>query len=82
MSWMICFCISSRDSSLSIGRFSGLYAVLGADNKYSADIEAIRRVYPATEFVWLEKTLRLGWKDAIALLRENKVEVDDFEDFK
>ncbi|KAG9127355.1 aspartate--tRNA ligase dps1 [Ceratobasidium sp. 392] len=55
--------------------FSGLKA------RYSADIESIRRVYPATEFTWLEKTLRLHWKDAIALLRENKVEVDDFEDF-
>ncbi|KAF8607573.1 aspartate-tRNA ligase [Ceratobasidium sp. AG-I] len=58
-----------------------LHIFKGLKSKYSADIEAIRRVYPSTEFTWLEKTLRLGWKDAIALLRENNVEVDDFEDF-
>ncbi|KAG8707399.1 aspartate--tRNA ligase dps1 [Ceratobasidium sp. 394] len=59
-----------------------LHIFNGLKTKYSADIEAIRRVYPATEFTWLEKTLRLHWKDAIALLRENGVGVDDFEDFK
>jgi hypothetical protein len=48
----------------------------------SADIEAIRRVYPSTEFTWLEKTLRLQWKDGIALLRENSVQIDDFEDLR
>ncbi|QRV87478.1 asparaginyl-tRNA synthetase [Ceratobasidium sp. AG-Ba] len=58
-----------------------LHIFNGLKSKFSADIEAVRRVYPSTEFTWLAKTLRLHWKDAIALLRENKVEVDDFEDF-
>lgn len=62
--------------------FCVIHAAFSVDGASSADIEAIRRVYPSTEFTWLEKTLRLGWKDAIALLRENNVEVDDFEDFK
>ncbi|KAG8733689.1 aspartate--tRNA ligase dps1 [Ceratobasidium sp. 423] len=57
-----------------------LYIFNGLKTKFSADIEAIRKVYPSTEFTWLEKTLRLQWKDAIALLRENGVEIGDFDD--
>ncbi|KAF8760292.1 tRNA synthetases class II (D, K and N) [Rhizoctonia solani] len=57
-----------------------LHIFNGLKTKFSADIEAVRKVYPSTEFTWLEKTLRLQWKDAIALLRENGVEIGDFDD--
>ncbi|KEP55699.1 aspartate-tRNA ligase [Rhizoctonia solani 123E] len=57
-----------------------LHIFKGLKTKFSADIEAVRKVYPSTEFTWLEKTLRLQWKDAIALLRENGVEIGDFDD--
>ncbi|CAE6419041.1 unnamed protein product [Rhizoctonia solani] len=57
-----------------------LHIFNGLKTKFSADIEAVRKVYPSTEFTWLEKTLRLQWKDAIALLRENGVTIGDFDD--
>ncbi|CAE6405008.1 unnamed protein product [Rhizoctonia solani] len=57
-----------------------LHIFNGLKTKFSAEIEAVRKVYPSTEFTWLEKTLRLQWKDAIALLRENGVEIGDFDD--
>ncbi|KAJ1308460.1 hypothetical protein OPQ81_004164 [Rhizoctonia solani] len=57
-----------------------LHIFNGLKTKFSADIEAVRKVFPSTEFTWLEKTLRLQWKDAIALLRENGVEIGDFDD--
>ncbi|KAF8319957.1 aspartate-tRNA ligase [Clavulina sp. PMI_390] len=52
----------------------------GLKQKYAKEIEVVQKQFPAEDFVWLEKTLRLKWGDAIALLRENKVEIGDFED--
>lgn len=52
----------------------------GLQTKYAKEIQIIGKQFPSEPFVWLEKTLRLRWNDAIALLRENKVEIGDFED--
>lgn len=52
----------------------------GLQSKYSREIDIIRKQFPSEPFVWLDKTLRLKWGDAIGLLRENKVEIGDFED--
>lgn len=57
-----------------------LYIFTGIQTKFAREIEIISRQLPSEPFVWLEKTLRLKWGDAIALLRENGVQIGDFED--
>jgi len=57
-----------------------LYIFKGIQTKFAREIEIISRQLPSQPFVWLEKTLRLKWRDAIALLRENGVQIGDFED--
>lgn len=52
----------------------------GLKTKYAKEIEIIAKQFPSEPFEWLEKTLRLKWGDAIALLRENNVQIGDFED--
>uniref|UniRef100_A0A1D1Z4G0 aspartate--tRNA ligase n=1 Tax=Anthurium amnicola TaxID=1678845 RepID=A0A1D1Z4G0_9ARAE len=50
-------------------------------NRFSSEIEIVKKQYPCTNFEFLPETLRLEFKDAVKLLRENNVEIDDFEDF-
>jgi len=43
----------------------------------------VRKVYPASEFKWLEKTLVLKWPEALELLRTTGgAEVGDYDDLK
>ncbi|CAB4483841.1 uncharacterized protein OCT59_019470 [Rhizophagus irregularis] len=53
----------------------------GLKNRFSSEIEAVKKQYPSTNFEFLQKTLRLEFKDAVKLLRENNVEIEDLEDF-
>ena len=54
----------------------------GLTQKYAREIEIINKQFPSEKFVWLEKTLRLDWKAAIALLRENGITIGDYDDLK
>lgn len=58
-----------------------LHIFKGIQTKFSKEIEIVRRQFPSEPFVWLEKTLKLKWGDAITLLRDNGVQIGDFEDF-
>ena len=57
-----------------------LHIFSGLQQKYSKEIAVINKQFPAEPFLWLEKTLRLKWADGIALLREAKVDIGDFDD--
>lgn len=53
----------------------------GIETRYARELEAIREQYPFRPFKYLKKTLRLEWPEAIALLREQGVQIGDLEDF-
>jgi len=57
-----------------------LHIFSGLNEKFAKEIAVIGKQFPAEPFLWLEKTLRLKWGDAIALLRESGIEIGDFED--
>ncbi|KAF9137103.1 aspartate--tRNA ligase dps1 [Linnemannia schmuckeri] len=57
-----------------------VYIFKGLEEQYAADLEIVHRQYPFEKFQYLPKTLRLEYKDAVALLRENGVEMGDFDD--
>ncbi|KAF9579611.1 aspartate--tRNA ligase dps1 [Lunasporangiospora selenospora] len=57
-----------------------VYIFKGLETEYAADLEVVHRQYPFEKFQYLPKTLRLEYKDAVALLRENGVEIGDYDD--
>ena len=57
-----------------------MYIFKGIQSKFANELEIIGRQFPSEPFVWLEETLKLKWRDAISLLRENGVQIGDFED--
>ncbi|KAF9202577.1 aspartate--tRNA ligase dps1 [Haplosporangium sp. Z 27] len=57
-----------------------VYIFTGLETQYANDLEIVHRQYPFEKFQFLPKTLRLEYKDAVALLRENGVEMGDYED--
>ncbi|KAG8905690.1 aspartate--tRNA ligase dps1 [Tulasnella sp. 403] len=57
-----------------------LYIFKGLTAQYAKEIEVAGKQFPAEPFKFKEKTLRLGWKDGLALLRENGVDLPEFED--
>lgn len=46
------------------------------------DIETVYRQHPAEPFEFLEPSLRLEYADAIKLLRDNNVQIGDYDDLK
>lgn len=52
----------------------------GLQTKYSDEIKTIYKQYPAEPFKFLEPSLRLEFPEAIALLKEAGVEMDEEED--
>eukprot|EP01137_Pigoraptor_chileana_P004562 Opistho-2@46364 len=52
----------------------------GFRDRFAADISTVSKQFPCEPFKFLEPSLRLSWKEAIALLRENGIENGDFED--
>ncbi|CAG8501959.1 6189_t:CDS:10 [Diversispora eburnea] len=53
----------------------------GLKSRYASEIETVKRQYPSADFEFhSEKTLKLEYKDAIKLLRENGKEIGDFDD--
>ncbi|KAF8925468.1 hypothetical protein EDD21DRAFT_2765 [Dissophora ornata] len=57
-----------------------VYIFTGLETKYASELEIVNRQYPFEKFEFLPKTLRLEYKDAVALLRENGVEMGDYDD--
>lgn len=52
----------------------------GLREKYSDEINTVFKQYPAEPFKFLEPSLRLEFPEAVAMLREAGVEMDDEED--
>lgn len=53
----------------------------GLKERFSVEIERIREQYPFEDLKYKKPSLILKWPEAIALLRENGIEIGDFEDF-
>ncbi|RWS25312.1 aspartate--tRNA ligase: cytoplasmic-like isoform X2 [Leptotrombidium deliense] len=52
----------------------------GLQQQFATEIETVSRQFPMETFKFLEPTLRLQFSDAVALLRNNGVEMDDEDD--
>ncbi|KAG8970692.1 aspartate--tRNA ligase dps1 [Tulasnella sp. 419] len=52
----------------------------GLTKDYAKEIAVIQKQFPADNFKWKEPTLRLNWKDGLAILKEGGVDLDEFED--
>jgi aspartyl-tRNA synthetase len=52
----------------------------GLEEKYSAEIETVRKQYPSEPFQYLEPALRLEYSEGVKLLNENGIAMTDEED--
>lgn len=52
----------------------------GLRNQYQEEILQVRKQYPSEEFTFLEPPLKLEFRQAVKMLREVGVEMDDEED--
>ncbi|KAF0461546.1 Aspartyl-tRNA synthetase [Gigaspora margarita] len=52
----------------------------GLKTRFASEIETVKRQYPAANFEYLPKTLRLEYKEGVQLLRDHGIEMGDFED--
>lgn len=59
-----------------------LHIFKGLQSTYAKEISAIQKQFPADDFKFKEETLKLGWKDGLALLKEIGVELPEFEDLR
>lgn len=50
--------------------------------EYAEEIKTVQRQHPFDDFLYLPKTLRLTYQDAVKLLRENGVEMGDYDDLR
>jgi len=58
-----------------------VYIFDGLKTRYKSEIEAIKKQFPSTDFEYhSQKSLRLEYKDIVSLLRENEIEIGDYED--
>lgn len=57
-----------------------VYIFKGIETRFARELEAVRQQYPFRPFKYLEKTLRLEWPEAIAMLRGAGVTIGDLED--
>ncbi|KAH3699237.1 aspartate--tRNA ligase, cytoplasmic-like [Dreissena polymorpha] len=57
-----------------------VYIFKGLRDRYSEEITTVGRQYPAEPFKFLEPSLRLEYKEGVAMLREAGVEMGDDED--
>jgi aspartyl/asparaginyl-tRNA synthetase len=64
--------------------FDGLFVYIFTELKkrYSKEIEVVKAQHPFEDFVFLEKSLCLTFAEGVQMLRDDGVEMDDFEDFK
>ncbi|KIO33847.1 hypothetical protein M407DRAFT_240953 [Tulasnella calospora MUT 4182] len=52
----------------------------GLQTQYANEVETVSKQFPCEPFKFLDKTLRLGWKEGLAILKEGGVELPEFED--
>ncbi|KAG8954961.1 aspartate--tRNA ligase dps1 [Tulasnella sp. 424] len=52
----------------------------GLETQYAKEVETVSKQFPCEPFKFLDKTLRLGWKEGLAILKEGGVELPEFED--
>ncbi|TPX62734.1 hypothetical protein SpCBS45565_g06948 [Spizellomyces sp. 'palustris'] len=57
-----------------------VHIIKGLKTRYAAEMEVVKRQYPFEDFEFLETTLRLEYPEAVKMLREAGVEMDDFVD--
>ncbi|KAI9008277.1 hypothetical protein BC832DRAFT_553613 [Gaertneriomyces semiglobifer] len=62
--------------------FDGLFVHIldGLKTRYSAEIEVVKRQYPFEDFMFLPKTLRLEYAEAVKMLKEAGVQMGDYDD--
>jgi len=54
----------------------------GLTTQYAKEIAIIQKQFPADNFKWKEPTLRLNWKEGLAILKDGGVELPEFEDLR
>lgn len=59
-----------------------VFVFAGLAERYKREIEVVKRQFPAADFRFLPKSLRLTFREAVSMLREAGVEIGDFEDLK
>jgi aspartyl-tRNA synthetase len=59
-----------------------VYIFDGLKTRFANEIATVKRQYPFEDFLYLPETLRLNYSDAVKLLRENGVDIGDYDDFK
>ncbi|KJE94927.1 aspartyl-tRNA synthetase, variant 1 [Capsaspora owczarzaki ATCC 30864] len=52
----------------------------GLRDRYANEIKAVQRQFPVPEFKFLEPSLRITFKEGVAMLREAGIEMDDYDD--
>ncbi|ORX67048.1 aspartyl-tRNA synthetase [Linderina pennispora] len=57
-----------------------VYIFKNLEERYAHELAIVRRQYASEPIQFSDKPLRLEYKDAVALLRKNGVEMGDFED--
>lgn len=62
--------------------FDGLFTFIFSElnKRYKHEINIVKTQFPFEDFLFLEKSLRLEYKDAVQMLRDHGVEIGDFED--
>ncbi|KAJ2471291.1 aspartate--tRNA ligase dps1 [Coemansia sp. RSA 2320] len=58
-----------------------LYIFKNLEARWAHELAVVRKQYPTEPLKFGDKPLRLEFKDAVALLRKNGVEVGEFDDF-
>jgi aspartyl/asparaginyl-tRNA synthetase len=64
--------------------FDGLFVYIFTElqKRYAKEISVVKAQHPFEDFVFSEKSLCLKFSEAVQMLRDDGVEMDDFEDFK
>ncbi|KAI8609662.1 hypothetical protein BC830DRAFT_814505 [Chytriomyces sp. MP71] len=52
----------------------------GLETRFKPEIECVRRQFPFEDFKYLDKTLRLEFKEGIQMLKDAGVEIGEFDD--
>jgi aspartyl-tRNA synthetase len=54
----------------------------GLKTRYAIELEAVRAQYPFEDLKYTSPSPRINFKEAIALLREDGVEIGDYDDLR
>ncbi|KAI8881806.1 aspartyl-tRNA synthetase [Backusella circina FSU 941] len=57
-----------------------VYIFTNLKARFQREIETVKRQFPFQDFEFLPKTLRLTYKECVGILRENGIEIGDFDD--